>query len=444
LIAVVSDDFNYCALDPAWQFIDPLNDSDYTLTTTQLDFMVPAGTAHDIWPEQGKPLIRTPRMMRSITDPNNLQVKFDSGVNEEVGFQGVLFEQDENNVFRVSYQFKNAQTELYIIGHRGAQNAKIFKKINVNGASADGPLYIRTTRESGRWNVSYSTNGTGWTDAGTFDFPLSVTKAGVFAGNVSGPETIPAVKAQVDYWFNADSPLNPEDDAALILPVNIQGNGSVAKNVECGNPVTLTAVPAAGWQFVNWAGSPIDGQTNPEITTSFQFGDQVIAVFEEIGDGPFTLGTSVIGQGVISKNPDKSEYENGESVTLTAQPGAGWTFDHWEGALTGDNETQILTMDANKNVTAVFVEQVGFDLQVDVVGSGKVIASPEKLLYDPGESVLLIAFSDPGWRFDRWEGAVTSETNRISITMTQNTVVTAIFEQAQQEIFTVHLPFINH
>ena len=442
LIAIVSDDFNTCTLDPAWQFDDPLNDANYFLTTTQVDINVPGGMAHDIW-EGSEPFIRTPRLMRSVTDPNNLQVKFDSGVHENVTFQGVLFEEDAKNLFRVSYQFEDNQTALYVIGHKEGLPSKVLKKVVINGASPDGPLFIWTNRENGQWKVRYSTNGTNWSDAGTFQFPLSITKAGVFAGNVAGPQTIPALKARVDYWFNANSPIVPEDAKALILPVSIQGNGSVSKNVECGNPVTLTAAPDQGWKFVKWIGPPIDGVTTPVITTSFGNGNQVTALFEVISDGSFTLGTASIGQGSINKNPNKSSYDKGESVTLTAQAAGGWQFDHWEGNLTSSNQIETITMDSNKSITAVFVESEGFDLQIDVIGSGKVIASPEKAIYNPGDSVLLIAFSNPGWAFNRWQGDLIDTSNRVSITITKNTHITAVFEQVQGAVFFAHMPFIN-
>ena len=42
-------------------------------------------------------------------------------------------------------------------------------------------------------------------------------------------------------------------------------------------------------------------------------------------------------------------------MTLTATPVAGWTFDHWEGALTGSANPTTLLMNSNKTLTAVFL-----------------------------------------------------------------------------------------
>ena len=46
--------------------------------------------------------------------------------------------------------------------------------------------------------------------------------------------------------------------------------------------------------------------------------------------------------------------EQGEPVNLIVRPNRGWRFKHWRGALSGDQSSQPLVMDASKQVTAVF------------------------------------------------------------------------------------------
>jgi|GEM_PF-6860488 len=43
-------------------------------------------------------------------------------------------------------------------------------------------------------------------------------------------------------------------------------------------------------------------------------------------------------------------------VTLTAVANPGWSFSHWTGDQTGNTNPQTINMDADKSVTAVFVE----------------------------------------------------------------------------------------
>ncbi|MDK2950515.1 MAG: hypothetical protein PWQ77_180, partial [Kosmotogales bacterium] len=62
------------------------------------------------------------------------------------------------------------------------------------------------------------------------------------------------------------------------------------------------------------------------------------------------------GQGDVTVNPEKAEYSEGTSVQLTAVPDEGWQFDHWEGDLTGVVNPSYITMNSDKNITAVFTE----------------------------------------------------------------------------------------
>ncbi|AFK05956.1 hypothetical protein Theba_0222 [Mesotoga prima MesG1.Ag.4.2] len=70
----------------------------------------------------------------------------------------------------------------------------------------------------------------------------------------------------------------------------------------------------------------------------------------------YTLTVSSVGQGTVTKNPDKATYTHGEVVQLTANPDSGWNFDSWSGDLTGSTNPVNITMDGNKSITANFSE----------------------------------------------------------------------------------------
>ncbi len=46
---IVSDEFNGASLDPMWTFVDPVGDSTFVLTGSQIAISVPAAVDHDIW-----------------------------------------------------------------------------------------------------------------------------------------------------------------------------------------------------------------------------------------------------------------------------------------------------------------------------------------------------------------------------------------------------------
>jgi V8-like Glu-specific endopeptidase len=68
----------------------------------------------------------------------------------------------------------------------------------------------------------------------------------------------------------------------------------------------------------------------------------------------YTLNVNIVGNGSVSRSPDKSTYDHGDVVQLTASPGSNYRFDGWSGALSGDTNPDSLTMDSDKTVTAKF------------------------------------------------------------------------------------------
>jgi hypothetical protein len=144
--------------------------------------------------------------------------------------------------------------------------------------------------------------------------------------------------------------LNPVNS----LTISITGSGTVDKNPDLldydeGSSVTLTAAPATGWVFSNWQGDAT-GTTNP-ITLSMNADKTIAAVFVEI---TYSVTVSITGSGIVDKDPDLLNYDEGSSVALTATPEAGWVFNNWEGDATGATNPVTLTMNEDKAVTAVF------------------------------------------------------------------------------------------
>jgi hypothetical protein len=69
-----------------------------------------------------------------------------------------------------------------------------------------------------------------------------------------------------------------------------------------------------------------------------------------------TVDPPVGGQVTVDPPPNcsGSQYTQGALVTLTAAPNAGHAFDRWSGDASGSNPVLVLTMDADKGVTAHF------------------------------------------------------------------------------------------
>jgi len=99
--------------------------------------------------------------------------------------------------------------------------------------------------------------------------------------------------------------------------------------------------------------------------------------------GKHKLTVTVRGIGAVEATPDKAEYGHGEAVVLEAQEtDSGWKFSRWEGDLLGTANPQTLTMDADKDVAAAFVEEggTGPDVEAAIAEAREIIAHAEAAL----------------------------------------------------------------
>ncbi len=107
----------------------------------------------------------------------------------------------------------------------------------------------------------------------------------------------------------------------------------------------------------------------------------------------YTLSVSTIGQGTVTKNPDKATYTHGEVVQLTANPDSGWNFDSWSGDLTGSTNPVNITMDQNKTITGNFSEitySITFsvrDSEGDLPGASVTFNSETKTTDSQGKAI---------------------------------------------------------
>ena len=78
----------------------------------------------------------------------------------------------------------------------------------------------------------------------------------------------------------------------------------------------------------------------------------------------FELTTSIVGSGLITREPNENIYDDGSDIVLNAVPANGWSFNQWSGDASGTSNPITLTMDSDKNVIANFVEEFRVDLNI--------------------------------------------------------------------------------
>jgi hypothetical protein len=212
----------------------------------------------------------------------------------------------------------------------------------------------------------------------------------------------------------------------LTITVNPVGSGSVNLNnsgpYHYGDIVQLTAVPTIGWSFANWSGDA-SGTISP-TSVNMTGNKAATATFTQ---NVYTLTTSVIGQGSITRN-NTGPYHYGDAVQLAAVPSVGWGFSVWGGGLSGSANPTTLTITGDVSVTATFTQDQ-CTLTITTSGSGSVSKSPSQATYTWGTNVTLTAIPSIGWSFANWSGDASGTANPTVINMTGNKAVTATFTQ---------------
>ncbi|HPC15362.1 MAG TPA: leucine-rich repeat domain-containing protein [Candidatus Hydrogenedentes bacterium] len=136
----------------------------------------------------------------------------------------------------------------------------------------------------------------------------------------------------------------------MLPPDGFQRSSDQLYRFKKNTKLQVGAVPNAGSAFDRWTGDLSGDLHQVELIMN---GDKSIrAVF--VGGTIRRLVLSVEGEGRVSPPEGEYAYVDGKQLTLIATPEAGWRFEEWRGDVGGTANVAALTMDADKNVTAVF------------------------------------------------------------------------------------------
>jgi NOL1/NOP2/fmu family ribosome biogenesis protein len=137
-----------------------------------------------------------------------------------------------------------------------------------------------------------------------------------------------------------------------------------------------------------------------------------------------------------SVTPASSEYEEGETVSVTATPNENWVFIEWSGDLRGSHNPASVMMDSDKHIVAHFIKKE-FTLHIQVEGEGTVteeIIQANTTDYPHGTLVKLTANPEPGWVFIEWQGGLEGSENPETIIILEESSVTAVFVEIEHPV----------
>lgn len=266
---VVSDDFDGCgALNPMWSWDDALGLAGYELNGRQVTITVPPEANY----ETSRKFHTAAQLIQPVSNTDfALLVKFESRLNQQYQFQGIVVRQDEDDLARFEMSYDNTGLRFSSLTFENG-NGKTRKSQSIS--QTDGDAYMLVRRTGDKFQIYYRDQATDqWSGMGSFNFPaLAVQEVGIFAASYGATGTpAPGHTAVFDYFFNENAPLDPEDANAPDVVVTKVGQGTVAltpatTSYTCGQQVQLKATPAAGWRFQNW-GMGLSGSNPTQMLT---------------------------------------------------------------------------------------------------------------------------------------------------------------------------------
>ena len=205
--------------------------------------------------------------------------------------------------------------------------------------------------------------------------------------------------------------------------------GSVAPSsgsFNSGTQVSITATPNSGYTFSGWS----NGSSDNPVTVTLSSNTSITANFALIP--VYTLSVSAEEGGSVSS--EGGDYQQGTEVTITATPDEGYEFSGWSDGST--ETTRVITSSEDLTLTASFTELIiSYTLTVTSTEGGSI--SSEGGEYNEGTEVTLTATPGEGYRFTGWSDDSTEES--ITITITEDTSIEAIFEKLIVHPFIIHI-----
>ncbi len=265
--------------------------------------------------------------------------------------------------------------------------------------------------------------------AGTYDVGTSVNMtASPTAGCrfVSWTEGGSIVSSNATYSFTANTArtlvanflLTP----AVTVSANPAGGGSVSGGgiFDSGTSVTVSAVPTAGFRFVNWTENGTQVSAIASYTFTITSSRTLAANF--VQTFAVTLSASPVAGGTVS---GAGTFDSGSSVTVSATPASGYRFANWteNGSPVSTNASYTFTVTAGRVLVASFVQTYAVALSASPVSGGTVSGGG---IFDSGASVTVTAVPAAGYRFVNWNEGGSPVSTNASYTFTLSSARTLV------------------
>ena len=209
------------------------------------------------------------------------------------------------------------------------------------------------------------------------------------------------------------------------MTITVSGNGSTSISTDTyneGQQISITASSDSGNRFINWSGDI--SSTDETISITVNSNMNISANFEVIPS--YTVSVNSGTGGSISSSG--GTYQEGDTVTITATPNTGYTFNNWTGGVESSSNEITLTVNTDITVTANFNANQ-YTLNVNSGTGGSVSSSGGT--YNYGDTVTITATPNTGYTFNNWTGGSSSSNSEITVTINSDLSLSAGFTARQ-------------
>lgn len=202
----------------------------------------------------------------------------------------------------------------------------------------------------------------------------------------------------------------------------VSGGGSYSYGSSC----TLTATPAAGYNFSSWSVGGAEVSSQNPYTFTVNGNVSVVANFS-LGSHTITATNSPSNAGTITGT---GSYNYGASCTLTAIPNTGYHFVNWDtagGDFVSNDNPYTFTVSGDAGFQALYaINSYTISASADPALGGSVSGTGS---YNHGATVSLTATPNTGYAFIGWFNGQSrvDNSNPLTFTATQDVSLIAKF-----------------
>jgi uncharacterized repeat protein (TIGR02543 family) len=149
----------------------------------------------------------------------------------------------------------------------------------------------------------------------------------------------------------------------------------------------------------------------------------------------YSLTINTVGHGLVTSLPDFRMYPFGAVVNLTANADDGWVFTSWSGDLIGSINSENITMNSNKTVTATFNQVYKLTITTNY---GTTTPSAAEYWYTAGTNVTIAASPPTTGTNERFSWLNWTGSGISSYSGTNNTIVITMNGSITENAFWTH------